>query len=552
MSHADSDHYNGLLDLLDRFAIGEILVPPGFEGPRNPGAGTLLDAARARGVAVREVVAGERRGSAGARFSILHPPESWDRGASDNARCLVLDVESSGRHVLLTGDLEQEGLRELVRRPVPAPALDAILAPHHGGRTANPDWLYSWAGPAMVVVSQRPPSAGSRDALAALDDRGIPVLRTWRRGAIGLRWTPEGVVARGFLDDPPPSDPSRISNLRSEISNLRFEIPNCILTHINFSKGWLTGLVAATGLLAGLGACAGLAVVEWGAWALVAPGRRLRADDEGGDPAPGEPIAAVAADGTRLAGTWHAASGSTSTGGPVILVHGFADAPSALRGRVEFLTRLGRDVARIDLRGYGRSGGAWASFGGREAGDLRAWIDALADRMGPSQAPVLWGRSMGSAIAVRAAAEDARVAALVLESPLVDLEAAIAGWLRRARVPLPRAFARMIAARAGSLSGVPLTRPPPDRPRAPRRRAGPDRPRGARHARPPRPTPDAWPTPSPAPRSSSKSPGAGHADAFESGGPDLLDRVAAFLADPASLPGQATGRAESQIRDLEI
>ena len=31
--HADSDHYNGLPDLLDRFEVGEVWVPLSFEGP---------------------------------------------------------------------------------------------------------------------------------------------------------------------------------------------------------------------------------------------------------------------------------------------------------------------------------------------------------------------------------------------------------------------------------------------------------------------------------------------------------------------------------------
>ena len=30
LSHADQDHYNALPDLLDRFAIGEVVIPPGF------------------------------------------------------------------------------------------------------------------------------------------------------------------------------------------------------------------------------------------------------------------------------------------------------------------------------------------------------------------------------------------------------------------------------------------------------------------------------------------------------------------------------------------
>ena len=70
-------------------------------------------------------------------------------------------------------------------------APDALGAPHHGGKSANPSWLYSWARPRTVVVSQRPPAPGTTDALTPLERAGTPVLRTWQRGTIHFRWTPD-------------------------------------------------------------------------------------------------------------------------------------------------------------------------------------------------------------------------------------------------------------------------------------------------------------------------------------------------------------------------
>jgi competence protein ComEC len=213
LSHADADHYNGLPDLLDRFPIAVVLVPPGFEsGGSNPGAAGLLRRVRARGVPVRTVAAGMGWGSTGGlSFRVLHPGAGSESG-KDNARSVVLDVFAMGRHALLTGDLDGDGLAALVARrwrSADGP-LDVLLAPHHGGRTANPSWLYDWAAPAAVVVSQRLPSPGARDALAAVEGEGVPVLRTWSRGAVRLRWTPSGITARGFLDEP-DATPTRSS-----------------------------------------------------------------------------------------------------------------------------------------------------------------------------------------------------------------------------------------------------------------------------------------------------------------------------------------------------
>ncbi len=96
LSHADQDHYNGLPDLLDRFRIGEVVIPAGFENDQNPEALLLLDQIRSRGVPIRTIAAPLSWSQAGVHFAVLHPPENWHPEASDNAHSLVLDVECQG------------------------------------------------------------------------------------------------------------------------------------------------------------------------------------------------------------------------------------------------------------------------------------------------------------------------------------------------------------------------------------------------------------------------------------------------------------------------
>ena len=96
----------------------------------------------------------------------------------------------------------------------------------------------------------------------------------------------------------------------------------------------------------------------------------------------------------------------------------------------------------------------------------RSWLDELAARLArtdprvPFQ-PVLWGRSMGAAIALRAAALDSRAVALVLEAPMVDIVASTAAVLRRRRLPFPIFLARRVVRRAGKLAGMRIDRPGP-------------------------------------------------------------------------------------------
>src|ERR1700730_9438909 len=104
----------------------------------------------------------------------------------------------------------------------------------------------------------------------------------------------------------------------------------------------LAWAVAAGGFVLGVIGESGLVVVDWAAWVLVLPSRRPGAIEaqvtfETDPAAParrlGQSIEAVAADGVRLAGIWHAADGTGRSGRALLLIHGFAEDPSALQAR---------------------------------------------------------------------------------------------------------------------------------------------------------------------------------------------------------------------------
>jgi len=145
---------------------------------------------------------------------------------------------------------------------------------------------------------------------------------------------------------------------------------------------------------------------------------------------------------------------------------------------------------------------------------------------------------MGAAIALRAAALDHRPVALVLESPLVDIDASTAVILRKRRLPFPKLLARLMIRRAGKLVGMPL-----DRPRSIESAASVECSTLIVHGIEDTLVPiaearrlaDAFPSP---PRWFDV-PGAKHTDVVEIGGDDLLDRIAAFL-DEATLGAEPT------------
>lgn len=119
-------------------------------------------------------------------------------------------------------------------------------------------------------------------------------------------------------------------------------------------------------------------------------------------------------------------------GTPIVLLHGYADSADTWRGVLTGLAAAGRRAVAVDLPGFGQADP-------RRAVAMVPQFDAFADAVLADTGPaVLVGNSLGAATAVRAAARNPAVKALVaLDDPL-----AAEHWLaRRARSrPVPVAF----------------------------------------------------------------------------------------------------------------
>jgi pimeloyl-ACP methyl ester carboxylesterase len=210
-------------------------------------------------------------------------------------------------------------------------------------------------------------------------------------------------------------------------------------------------VIAVLAAVIGLAACLALAIIEWTAWALVCPRRSLAPAPR--LPAPWQIASITADDGVRLEADW-------LPQGPrvAILLHGFGEDRLGMRERGLWLGSLGYSVLSIDLRSRGGSGGERATFGPLEADDLRAWTDWLARNHSKATPVTVWGRSMGSSIGIRFAAnEPDRVHQLVLEAPYASLETTVKRWLGRKHVPA--VLARLALRRAGRLAGSRLDHP---------------------------------------------------------------------------------------------
>jgi competence protein ComEC len=183
LSHAGLDHFNGIPDLVDRFAVGRITCTPTFAQRDLHAVRVALAAVERRGIPTRVVSAGDRWEADGLALEVLHPPADGPDG-KENVRSLVLLLRHGGLSILLTGDLEEAGLTRVLAQP--PRQVDVMMAPHHGSAKANTPPLAGWASPRLVVICQgaHDNTAGAAKTYAAT---GAAVYGTWPHGAVTVR-----------------------------------------------------------------------------------------------------------------------------------------------------------------------------------------------------------------------------------------------------------------------------------------------------------------------------------------------------------------------------
>ncbi len=233
-THAQVDHWGGLVELADRFEVGEFWYNGGVcsNAPFSQFVATL----RARGVDIVDVgalLAQPARDRAAAARLLRHfeggafvealGPREADGACDANDRSVVLSIRYAGRGVLLAGDLEAAGEQRLVgvldhssearaRAPGPVPVRgrmdesaralsedlvhDVLKAPHHGSRTSSSQALIDRVEPWLAVAGC---GLGNRygfphaEVLERYRDAGVLFLSTARHGAVSLAIDADGV-----------------------------------------------------------------------------------------------------------------------------------------------------------------------------------------------------------------------------------------------------------------------------------------------------------------------------------------------------------------------
>lgn len=170
--------------------------------------------------------------------------------------------------------------------------------------------------------------------------------------------------------------------------------------------------VAGFGLVLALGSSACLPV-ETGADAILHPWRRPVTAIA----TPHEEVAFQSGDLTLRGWLFR---GATPSRGLIVALHGHADNRRGSEGLARRFGPQGYDVLGYDSRANGASDGTDCTYGVYEKDDLSRALDAVGARRA-----ILFGSSLGAAVALQAAAVDPRIVGVIAQSPFSDLDAII-------------------------------------------------------------------------------------------------------------------------------
>ena len=181
LTHADSDHLSGLIDVLKSYQV-ERVVSNGLK-ENSADFKEWEDLLRKEKAEIRTVKLGDTVNiNSQTVFEIIYPFEdlSLKQTENSNNNSLVIKFICKGKSFLFSGDVLKSGQKDIVEKGIDIDA-DVLKVSHHGSKSANYNKFIEKVSPQLAVISV---GANNRyghpdqETLDTLDKYGIKVLRT--------------------------------------------------------------------------------------------------------------------------------------------------------------------------------------------------------------------------------------------------------------------------------------------------------------------------------------------------------------------------------------
>ena len=186
LSHPHADHVEGLIPVLQRFDVNNVLISaPAYDSLIYD---AFLDKIDGKQVFFADDDMDFRLGDT--FLDVLYPFDPFTGLEVENVNNVspVIRVEYGGKSILLTGDAEQEVEAVLLAASVDVKA-DVLKAGHHGSRTSSTLAFLEAVDPAIMIISAGVDNSYGHpheETLEKAADLGIQVFRTDLDGRIKL------------------------------------------------------------------------------------------------------------------------------------------------------------------------------------------------------------------------------------------------------------------------------------------------------------------------------------------------------------------------------
>ncbi len=195
LTHGDSDHYSGLLEMLgDGYCVDYLVLAEAM--PHDDTWAELVEAAGSNDTEVVYVAAGDAIAVAGGSMTCLYPSAEDGAGEADstategaedaNEFSQVWRFEKDGLSVLFTGDIRAEQEQLLLQRGVLSD-ITVLKVAHHGSKYSSDAEFLAAASPEYAVISCSANNIYGHPApetLERLDEAGCVISRTTQSGQI--------------------------------------------------------------------------------------------------------------------------------------------------------------------------------------------------------------------------------------------------------------------------------------------------------------------------------------------------------------------------------
>lgn len=179
LTHPDSDHYTGLIEVFKRYKVDNFLTN-GLKSS-NQSYKVLENEVGGRGIKTKVAKKGTRIRYGMMHLDIVNPVEADEtKESNDNSLAMLLNYGSF--EAILTGDAPKEILNTIsVNKPA-----DYIKLSHHGSKTGTDNFTLDNFMPKLAVISVGKNNYGhpNEEVLRLLKEKGIRMLRTDEMGNI--------------------------------------------------------------------------------------------------------------------------------------------------------------------------------------------------------------------------------------------------------------------------------------------------------------------------------------------------------------------------------